>query len=89
MIIQRIDPGCFLVEEYEPDFGIVFGYNNSTIHNGIKNKIKEFSIGYCRGEDMVWRRPFDYAFLFDFFGRRLWFHIPKSSKILNGIVLEK
>lgn len=86
--IPKINTGCFLIEEYEPDFGIVFGYKSSVLHNGIKNKIKEYAIGYCDAKDMVWSRDFDYAFLFEKDGKRFWFHIPKHSKILDGIKLE-
>lgn len=84
--IEKINPNRFLIEEYEPDFGVIFGYKTSVFHNGIKNKIKEFAIGYCDGKDMVWKREFDYAFLFEKDGRRFWFHIPKSSKLLDGII---
>ena len=51
------------------------------------NKIKEYAIGYCDGKDMIWCREFDYAFLFEKEGRRFWFHIPKSSKVLEGIII--
>lgn len=84
--LPKLNPNIFIMEEYEPDFGILFGYKVSCIHNGIKNKIKEFAIGYCDGKDMVWCREFDYAFMFEKDDRRFWFHIPKCSKILDGII---
>lgn len=84
--IEKINPNRFLLEEYEPDFGIIFGYKLSVLHNRMKNKIKEFAIGYCDGKDMEWEREFDYAFLFEKDGRRFWFHIPKSSKLLDDII---
>lgn len=82
-----LSPNYFLFEEYEPDWGELFGYKTTTIHSGLKNKIKEYAIGYCDGKDMIWCREFDYAFLFEKEGRRFWFHIPKSSKVLEGIII--
>ena len=85
--VMLLSPNYFPFEEYEPDWGELFGYKTTAIHNGLKNKIKEYAIGYCDGKDMIWCRELDYAFLFEKEGRRFWFHIPKSSKVIEGIII--
>lgn len=78
-MIQELNSGCFLYENYESNWWSIFdlSYADSMSTKTIADCIKQFATGYCRGESLLFRpRQDSMAVMFEKGQDRFWFHIP-------------